>query len=227
MKLFRVSLFLCLLLGAVAYGDDAPPAEATVPKTPATGELSGRVALPEPSTGPLPSQPYELVIEPDVVRTNPPLAVVYLEGDFPPAERPAVARVIQRDLAFIPALLPVRTGTRVEFPNEDPTYHNVFSFSPARRFDLGRYRSDEAEVPAQVFDRAGLVALRCDIHPHMRAAILVLDTPHFTVTAADGTYRLSGLPPGRHVLKAWIDSRTTLSRVVEISAGRTLHADLP
>ena len=69
----------------------------------------------------------------------------------------------------------------------------------AKRFDLGRYRPDERPIPSQVFDRPGLVTLRCDIHEHMRALILVLDTPHFVVTGEDGRFRLADVPAGRYV----------------------------
>lgn len=189
--------------------------------------VEGFVALPAASAAPVMDQRYEIVIEGGVLRTDPPRAIVYLEGDFAPVDgAPPTARVEQKDLAFIPRLLPVRVGTRVEFPNLDPVYHNVFSFSPARRFDLGRYRADEAEVPAVVFDRPGLVTVRCDIHEHMRAAILVLATPYFAVTDAAGRYRLEGVPPGRYRLKAWIDSRTTREQPVAISAGDALTVDL-
>jgi hypothetical protein len=78
-----------------------------------------------------------------------------------------------------------------------------------------------------LFDVAGLVTLRCDIHEHMRALILVLDTPYFVVSDPQGRFRLEGLPPGRFVLKVWLDSRTTLERPVELAAGSTLRADFP
>jgi plastocyanin len=153
--------------------------------------------------------------------------VVYLEGTFPkPAMQPR-AQITQKDLTFFPSLLPVQVGTRVEFPNYDDTYHNIFSLSPPKRFDLGRYRSDEKPVPSQVFDTAGLVTLRCDIHEHMRALILVLDTPHFVITNADGEFRLTGLPEGRYTLKAWIDSKTTREQVVELKDDTILRVDFP
>ena len=85
--------------------------------------------------------------------------------------------MLQKEMNFVPTLLPVQTGTTVEFPNVDDTYHNIFSFSPAKRFDLGRYRPDERPSRRLLFDEAGLVTLRCDIHEHMRGLILVLDTP--------------------------------------------------
>jgi hypothetical protein len=71
------------------------------------------------------------------------------------------------------------------------------------------------------------VTLRCDIHEHMRALIVVLETPHFVVTGADGRFRLAGLPPGRHTLKAWIDSKTTREAAVELKPGSTLRVDFP
>jgi len=121
----------------------------------------------------------------------------------------------------------VQTGTTVEFPNEDDTYHNIFSYSPAKRFDLGRYRPDERPIPSQTFDTAGLVTLRCDIHEHMRGLILVLNSPYFVTTDADGHYRLTGVPAGKYTLKAWLDSRTTLERPVELKSGCALHIDFP
>jgi hypothetical protein len=130
-------------------------------------------------------------------------------------------------LTFIPSLLPVRVGTKVEFPNLDDTYHNIFSYSPAKRFDLGRYRPDERPIPTQVFDKPGLVILRCDIHEHMRGLILVLNTPYFVMTDTNGHFRLDGLPAGRYTLKAWIDSRTTQEKSVELKNGETFHVDFP
>jgi len=189
--------------------------------------VEGRVALPKPAHAPVLNQRYTIVSHAGVLSPYPPLAVVYLEGAFPPAAAPAVAQMVQKDLNFLPAVLPVRVGTRVEFPNLDDTYHNIFSYSAAKRFDLGRYRGDERPIPSEVFDTAGMVTLRCDIHEHMRAIILVLATPHFVLSDPAGAYRLEGLPAGRYLLKAWLDSRTTLERPVELADGATLRADFP
>lgn len=188
--------------------------------------IEGRVALPKTRATPVANQRYEIVAHGGILATNPPLAVVYLE-DAPATPPPAApAQVNQRDMAFVPALLPVQAGTRVEFPNHDNFYHSIFSYSPAKRFDLGRYRPDEP-VPSVLFDTPGLVVLRCDIHEHMRGLILVLPTPHFVVTEPDGRFRLPGLPAGRYTLKAWIDSRTTLTRAVELVDDGTLRVDFP
>lgn len=187
--------------------------------------IEGRVALPKTRATPVVNQRYEIVAKAGVLSTNPPVAVVYLEGSFPkPATQP-VTQILQKDLTFLPSLLPVQLGTKVEFPNLDDTYHNIFSFSPPKRFDLGRYRSDERPVPSQVFDAPGLVTLRCDIHEHMRALILVLATPHFVVTDAEGRFTLRDLPAGRYTLKAWVDSKTTREQAVELGADSTLRVD--
>jgi plastocyanin len=193
----------------------------------ASATVEGRVELPKSHSSPVQAKRYQMDRKGGVLSTQPPLAVVYLDGPFPqPASLPT-KEVTQKDLTFIPSLLPVRVGTTVEFPNLDDTYHNIFSYSPAKRFDLGRYRQDERPIPMQVFDKPGLVILRCDIHEHMRGLILVLNTPHFVMTDTTGRFRLDGLPAGHYTLKAWIDSRTTREKPVDLKSGQTLHVDFP
>jgi len=189
--------------------------------------VEGRVELPKSHSAPVMAKRYEIVTTGGVLGTNPPLAVVYLDGSFPKPNSYPMRQVAQKNLAFLPSLLPVQVGTRIEFPNLDDTYHSIFSYSPAKRFDLGRYRPDERPIPSEVFERPGLVTLRCDIHEHMRGLILVLNTPYFVVTDAEGRFRLSGLPSGHYMLKAWIDSKTTRETSVELKSGTTLHVDLP
>jgi plastocyanin len=189
--------------------------------------VEGRVALPKSHSAPVQAKRYEIVTKSGVLSTQPPLAVVYLDGNFRrPASLPT-KEVAQKDLTFLPALLPVEVGTRVRFPNLDDTYHNIFSYSPAKRFDLGRYRPDERPIPSVVFDKPGLVTLRCDIHEHMRGLILVLRTPYFVMTDTAGRFRLDKLPAGHYTLKAWIDSRTTREKPVDLKDGQTLHVDFP
>ncbi len=189
--------------------------------------VEGRVELPKSHSAPVMSKRYEIVTHGGVLSTQPPLAVVYLDGAFPQPTSLPMKQVTQKDLTFIPSLLPVRVGTKVEFPNLDDTYHSIFSYSPAKRFDLGRYRPEERPIPTQVFDKPGLVTLRCDIHEHMRGLILVLNTSHFVITDTDGHFRLGELPAGHYTLKAWIDSRTTREKPVELKSGQTLHVDFP
>lgn len=189
--------------------------------------VEGRVDLPKSRPVPVQAKRYEIVTKAGVLSTQPPLAVVYLDGNFPrPASLP-VKEVAQKDLTFVPALLPIEVGTKVQFPNLDDQYHNIFSYSPAKRFDLGRYRPDERPIPSVIFDKPGLVTLRCDIHEHMRGLILVLNTPYFVMTDTAGRFRLNKLPAGHYTLKAWIDSRTTQEKPVDLKDNQTLHVDFP
>lgn len=191
------------------------------------GTVEGHVTLPKTRSTPVQAMRYEIVAKAGVLSTNPPLAVVYVEGDFPRTTPPPVVQMAQKDLMFVPSLLAVEVGTKVEFPNLDDTYHNIFSYSAPKRFDLGRYRPDERPVPFQVFDKPGLETLRCDIHEHMRGLILIVETPYFTITDAEGNFRLTDVPPGKHTLKVWLNSRTTLERTVEVDAGGTVRVDFP
>src|SRR4026209_373391 len=189
--------------------------------------VEGRVELPKSHSAPVQAKRYEIVTKAGGLSTQPPLAGGSLEGNFPrPASLPT-KEVEQKDLPFIPAPLPIEVGTRVQFPNLDDQYHNIFSYSPVKRFDLGRYRPEERPIPAVMFDRPGLVTLRCDIHEHMRGLILVLNTPYFVMSDTAGRFRLDKLPAGRYTLKAWIDSRTTREKPVDLKEGQTLHVDLP
>src|SRR5438874_10484174 len=193
----------------------------------ASATVEGRVELPKSHSAPVQAKRYQIVTKGGVLSTQPPLAVVYLDGTFAAPDSLPTKQVTQKDLTFIPALLPVRVGTKVEFPSLDDTYHNIFSYSPAKRFDLGRYRPEERPIPSVVFDVPGLVTLRCDIHEHMRGLILVLNTPYFVITDESGRFRLSGLPAGHYTLKAWIDSKTTREQPVELKSDATLRTDFP
>lgn len=195
--------------------------------TTASGDavIEGRVALPKAHSAPVMAKRYEIVSHSGVLSTEPPVAVVYLEGSFPKPGSLPTKQIGQKNLTFVPSLLPVQVGTKVEFPNFDDTYHSIFSYSPAKRFDLGRYRPEERPIPSEAFDKPGLVTLRCDIHEHMRGLILVLDTPYFVVSDSNGRYRLRGLPSGKFVVKAWIDSKTTREQAVELKNAETVHVD--
>ena len=150
-------------------------------------------------------------------------AVVYLvpEGrPFPPVKKSAV--MDQRNRMFVPHVLAVQTGTAVEFPNSDDIRHHVYSFSPAKPFQLPLYKGTP-ESPL-VFDRAGVVALGCNIHDQMSAFIVVVDTPHFEKTAADGRATLRDLDPGRYSLHAWYpDVREELRTPITIKPGDRLN----
>ncbi|HEY2800824.1 MAG TPA: carboxypeptidase regulatory-like domain-containing protein [Chthoniobacterales bacterium] len=193
----------------------------------AQGTLEGKVALPKSHFAPVMSEHYEIVSKGGILATNPPRAVVWLEGSFSKPSHLPTKQIAQKNFAFVPPLLAIEVGTKVDFPNLDDTYHNIFSYSPTKRFDLGRYPPGEKPPPTVLFDKPGLVTLRCDIHEHMRGLILVLDTPYFTITDAAGNFRLANLPAGRFTVKAWVNSRSTWEHRVDLKPAATLHVDLP
>ena len=113
----------------------------------------------------------------------------------------AKAVIDQRDLKFIPRVLAVAAGTTVDFPNNDKTFHNVFSTSEAKKFDLGLYPSGQSR--SVTFDKAGVVKILCNVHPNMEAYVVVKDHPYFNATDARGNYTLKGLPLGKYRLEVW------------------------
>jgi len=142
---------------------------------------------------------------------------VYLET----APTPAFAngemsrqRMDQRNETFVPHVLAVQVGTVVDFPNNDSTYHNVFSLSKTKRFDLGRYANGRSK--AVRFDRPGIVRVFCDIHSHMSAFVLVFNHPYFATTDADGRYRIDNIPSGTYNVVAWHEGQARDARSITI-----------
>jgi hypothetical protein len=130
----------------------------------------------------------------------------------------------QQRETFVPHVLVITKGSTVDFPNNDPFFHNVFSLSSAATFNLGRY--PRGQTRSQTFNKPGIVKVFCQIHSHMSATILVLDHPYFTVPRTDGTYRLPPLPPGEYTVVGWherVGERTTRIRV---QAGQSVTVDL-
>jgi len=127
-------------------------------------------------------------------------AVVYAVGAASAAPKKH-AVVDQRDKQFVPYVTAIQVGTAVSFPNSDNIRHHVYSFSPAKKFELPLYSG----VPAQpvVFDKVGFVTLGCNIHDWMIAYVAVLPTPYFQVTRQDGRALLKDLPPGQYTVQVW------------------------
>jgi plastocyanin len=144
-------------------------------------------------------------------------SVVYLETApreaFEARDEPH-ARMDQRNETFVPHVLAIVAGTTVDFPNNDRTYHNVFSLSKTRSFDLGRYAAGRSKSVR--FDRPGIVRVFCDIHSHMSAFILVFAHRFFAVTDEEGRYHLDGVPPGRYTLAVWNEALEAEPRRVTV-----------
>jgi plastocyanin len=131
-------------------------------------------------------------------------SVVYLEPGPRGAFEASPARRVQmhqRNERFVPHVLAVVAGTWVEFPNDDATYHNVFSLSKGLEFNLGRYAAGKSKEVR--FERPGIVRVFCEIHSHMSAFILVFSHRYFAVTDDEGRYRIDGVPPGVYTVAVW------------------------
>lgn len=151
--------------------------------------------------------------------------VVYIDGAIADAKPPAQhATVNQKDQQFVPHVLPVMAGTTVDFLNSDDVLHNAFSNSVAKKFDVGMFPRGQSRSVA--FDKAGVVDVRCNVHPKMRAAVVVLDNPFFAVPRADGSFSISGLPPGRYKLRTWNESLKPAEKWVNLNAGEVLNVTL-
>jgi plastocyanin len=129
-------------------------------------------------------------------------AVVFVLAPVPPSASHATPQVVdQIGKAFVPELLPIVVGTLVRFPNHDQIHHHVYSFSPAKTFELPLYKGEDA-APV-LFDKVGVVRIGCNIHDWMSGVILVLPTPYFAVTDSDGRFVVRDLPAGAYTLSAW------------------------
>jgi plastocyanin len=186
----------------------------------ATGAVRGRVEVRQPSGDSAPRvSPTDLGMasahEPPDRRS-----VVYLDpaprAAFDSREEPRV-RMDQRNEMFVPHVLAIVAGTTVDFPNSDHTYHNVFSLSKTRSFDLGRYAVGRSKSIR--FDRPGIVRVFCDIHSHMSAFILVFAHRHFSIVDEEGRYRLDSVPPGTYTVVAWNESAPLESHRVVVPDG--------
>ena len=189
----------------------------------ATGTIRGVVTLPagaiarRPSVSrPRPTSPADR--QQDALDRQ--TSVVYLDnmprgmaGEF--VERRA--RLDQRGERFVPHVVAIGVGGTVDFPNSDPTFHNVFSLSDTRSFDLGRYASGKSKSVR--FDKPGVVRVFCDIHAHMSAFIFVFAHPYFDVTDGQGRFRIDGVPPGTHALVLWNETIDPETRQVTVPDG--------
>jgi plastocyanin len=163
-------------------------------------------------------------------------AVLWLTPLQPQAVRPAMAvrqtpyRLVQKGKMFLPHLLVVLTGSQVEFPNEDPFFHNVFSLFNGKRFDLGLYESGTSRSVR--FDREGASYIFCNIHPEMGAVVLALSTPFYGISGENGAIYIRNVPPGSYRLNVWSENGQTAStevrqRSVQVSTDPVHLGEIP
>ena len=120
----------------------------------------------------------------------------------------------QRELKFVPYVLPVAVGTTVDFPNNDKSWHNAYSKSDVKKFDLGLY--SPGKTRSVTFDKAGVARILCNVHPNMEAFVVVKEHPYFAAPDNRGNYRLDGVPLGKLRLAVWHPQLGTTEASFEI-----------
>lgn len=157
--------------------------------------------------------------------------VVYIEGPVGANAQPATnvvsvatRRIAQHGATFLPHVLPVMVGTTVEWPNDDDIYHNVFSMSDAKQFDLGLYKGDPPGKRV-TFDKPGRVDVFCSIHENMHCIVLVLENPYFAATDDNGDYEIPNVPPGTYMLKAWHERLPADEQQIVVPTNGEVRAD--
>jgi plastocyanin len=151
--------------------------------------------------------------------------VVMIEGPALPTLQAAPHLVMeQRHETFVPHVLALSIGAAVDFPNHDPMLHNVFSASPAKKFDLGMY--DQGETKSVTFDTAGVVRVGCNVHPKMEAFIVVHPNPYVAVTDRQGSYTITGVPAGSYQVRVWHERLGERQMPVVVRDGQVQPLDL-
>ena len=155
--------------------------------------------------------------------------VIYLDGPAPAAVVPAsmttapLPQVAQLDRRFAPDLLVISAGSTVSFPNMDPIFHNIFSLSKPKTFDLGSY--DQGQTRKVLFPKPGIVDVYCHLHPNMTATIVVTPNRWFARVDDSGQYRIPDVPPGQYTVVAWHKYAGFFRKTITVEAGHDATAD--
>jgi plastocyanin len=227
----RVAVFAVLGLGlpVAVIGRAEPRMSSTPVAEAAVGIVEGTVRLEVATEGaPTMLSPYARrryrPPGPSPSASSASDVVVYLLLDqSPPAPANARATIRQSDLAIVPHLTVVQAGTRIDFPNQDEIFHNIFSLSQPHPFNLGRYPPGESR--SERFSEPGVIRMFCDIHSDMSGVILVVGTPFFARPDESGRFQLTGVPEGRHRLVAWHESAGADTTTVVVTSSGVTRAD--
>lgn len=152
--------------------------------------------------------------------------VVFIEevnnNDYPAPTETGV--LDQLNLTFVPHVIAVQKGTKIDFPNSDSVRHNLYSPPDCcKQFNLGTY--DVGVIKTVEFDTVCTVPLLCNVHAEMSAYVLVLENPYFSVTGKDGVFKIENVPPGTYKVSAWHEKLRTVTKDVTVEAGKTANVD--
>ena len=197
----------------------------TEPSAQEAGSVRGRVSIGIPITAKRGTSTYSRSVPTVALAPESELrhVVVYVKDAPKTAVAPMRAEIRQRNENFVPRVVAVTVGSTVDFPNDDPIYHNVFSLSRAKTFDLGRFPQGKSR--SEVFDKPGVVKVFCQIHSHMSATVMVFDHRWFEVPDQQGMFDLPGVPPGMHQVTAFHERLGDTTQQVRIEPGRATTVD--
>ena len=195
MSIVGLAMALALNVSVPAQGVDVSAHVTVQKKLPADGKAGQHKS--SASANPADVVIWLTPLQPD---TNP-----------PSTGHPGPFRLVQKDKMFMPHLLVVPAGSSVEFPNQDPFFHNVFSLFNGKRFDLGLYESGTTR--AVRFDREGISYIFCNIHPEMGAVVVALRTPYWGISTASGAITIHDVPPGSYRMHVWSEAARSANPV--------------
>jgi plastocyanin len=201
----------CLLIALAGLASDLWAGTITGTVSAKAAEDSGAAG-----SGAYQSRKYKFVEKIDYERLED--FVVYIDQPVPGGKASGdAAKVVQKEAAFEPHVLPVMVGTTIRWPNEDDIYHNVFSMSDTKEFDLGLYKTEKE--PALIFDKPGRVDVFCGIHSKMHCIILVVPSSYFVKVDVKRRFTISDVPAGTYKLRAWHERLP--SRTLEVTVPET------
>lgn len=211
-----------VVIGLTVFAGAERPSSAQ----PAASTVRGRVEIGRPAGARRPSPAYagrSVALPPLAPASEIGNVVVFLE--HAPARPPSPVRVeiLQRNETFVPHVVAVPVGSTVAFPNADPIFHNVFSLSRPRTFNLGRYPRGESKDVR--FDKPGVVRVFCDIHSHMSATVIVFNHPWFAIPDDEGRFELRDVPAGDREITAWHERLGDTTQRLRVEGGRPAGAD--
>jgi len=211
-------LLLVAVVGLAVMIDVEPSAQEP-------GSVRGRVSIDIPITARRPTSTYSRSVPTVALAPESELrhVVIYVKDAPKTAVAPMRAEIRQRNENFVPRVVAVTVGSTVDFPNDDPIYHNVFSLSRTKTFDLGRFPKGKSR--GETFDKPGVVKVFCQIHSHMSATVLVFDHPWFAIPDEQGNFDLSGVPPGMHEITAWHERLGDTAMPLRVEPGRPVTVD--
>jgi len=192
-----------------------------------TASVTGHVKLTRTRGLPLSSNIYQPRAISDRGGPSPEIksVVVYLKRATFRGTLPVAKTAIRQEREeFVPRVAAITRGSTVEFPNADPIFHNVFSLSSVKKFDLGYYPAGQTRVIK--FDAPGVVQVYCHLHPNMYAAIVVVPNRWYARPAEDGTFSMKGIPPGNYHIVTWHMSAGFFRRKVQVPASGDVNLEM-